>query len=93
MTNPVSRFLNRLAPFVGFGVAIAVFIGLILLMSYFLIWGLFIGLVLYAGAAIRQKFFPPETPPTPTKEQPTGRLFVRGDDRPPRRALALRPLL
>ena len=49
-------------PFVFIGIAIAVFIGLLLTFFYLALWGIFIGAVLWLVAIAKHYFFPPQTP-------------------------------
>jgi|GEM_PF-2485992 len=51
-------FLERVFPFLVIGVAIAVSVGLFILLFYFLVWGLLIGTILWLVMLVKEKFFP-----------------------------------
>jgi hypothetical protein len=58
MNKQIQKLLETLGPFLILGVSIALFIGLFILMSYVLVWGLVIGGCLWLIAFIKDKFFP-----------------------------------
>lgn len=69
--------LKRLVPFFIFGMVLAVvFFGIILLAHLFFI-GAVIGLILFIVGFIRQKFFPPKQPVSPTAK--SGRIIDVND--------------
>ena len=49
----IQRNLEEIIPWLIIGVGIALFIGLIVLLSYVFIWGLVIGLLLWLGFRIK----------------------------------------
>lgn len=57
---------QQLLPFVLLGIAIALTIGLIVVFSYVLLWGLFFGGLIWLAAVIKKYAFPPR-PPVNTK--------------------------
>jgi Na+-transporting methylmalonyl-CoA/oxaloacetate decarboxylase gamma subunit len=58
MKKSSANLLETLIPFMVMGIAIALFIGLFILMSYVLVWGIVIGGILWLVAFIKNKFFP-----------------------------------
>lgn len=75
MNHPFSRiigqFLQGIGPCLVLGVAIACTIGLFILFSYVLLWGMLIGMVLWLSALIHRSIFSKKTP---KKNQP-GRVI------------------
>ncbi len=53
-----NKYLESLVPFLMIGFVIAAVIGLIVMISYVLIWGLLIGSILWLVALVKEKFFP-----------------------------------
>jgi len=60
MNDKLQRFIEHLVPFLILGVAIALVIGLFIMLSYVLVWGLLIGGVLWLISFIKDKFTKPE---------------------------------
>jgi hypothetical protein len=58
MNNFFQRLAANFIPFVMIGIAIALMIGLFIMFSYVLLWGLLIGIVLCLTASIKEYFFP-----------------------------------
>lgn len=58
MKNELRKFIETLTPFLFGGVAIALCIGLLIIFSYVLIWGLVIGLVFWLIFMLKQFIFP-----------------------------------
>ena len=75
MSQPISRiftqFLQSIGPCLLLGVAIACTIGIFILFSYMLLWGMLIGLILWVSTLIRRHLFSKNTP---SKNQP-GRVI------------------
>lgn len=61
MNNSLKQALEGLVPFVLLGIAVSLVIGLFIMFSYVLIWGLFIGGVLWLTSLIKNYFFPAKT--------------------------------
>jgi len=57
MNQKIQQFLESLIPFFMVGIAIALLIGLFIMFSYVLIWGLFIGSILWAITSIKTYLF------------------------------------
>jgi hypothetical protein len=58
MNNDVKILINSFVPFVMLGIAVSLIIGLVIMFSYVLVWGIFIGVILWAAASIKDYFFP-----------------------------------
>lgn len=69
----ISSF-QSITPFLLLGLTISVLFGLLLMFSYLLIWGLFIGALLWLVAAVKQFFFP-----TKSHTQTRGRIIEYRD--------------
>ncbi len=72
----MQSFLEKLLPFLIIGVMIVIFVVGIVFLSYVLIFGALVGLVLFAIAWIRQTFFPPKDL---TKPKKSGRTIEHDD--------------
>ncbi len=58
MNNKLSKIIEQLIPFIILGVAIALVIGLFIMLSYALIWGLCLGAFIWGVVMIKNYFFP-----------------------------------
>ncbi len=76
MNNKLQRVFAQFMPFIVLGITIAFMIGLLVLFSYLLIWGLLIGAILWLVMVIKH-FFSPKPPPKKTK----GRVIEHEDKR------------
>lgn len=47
------RFIESLAPYLIIGVAIALLVGILIMLSYVLVWGLLVGVVLWGIVRIK----------------------------------------
>ncbi len=68
MNIKLQRVLAQFAPFIILGISIALLIGLLILFSYVLLWGLLIGVILWVAAIIKN-FFSPKQPSKKTKDR------------------------
>ena len=57
MNNKLKQMLTLLPTFIIMGIAIALIIGLFIMLSYVIIWGLILGGILWIGAVIKSYFF------------------------------------
>ncbi len=57
-TRQTPNFLARLLPFFGMGVLVVIAIVAFIFFSYLIVLGCIIGLILFAVAYIKSKFFP-----------------------------------
>lgn len=64
--NYLRVLINSFVPFITLGVAFALIIGLVIMFSYVLVWGIFIGVILWIVASIKAYFFS-SRPTTTTK--------------------------
>lgn len=78
MKNTLQQLLQTLIPFMVIGVIIALFIGLLIMFSYALLWGLAIGGLLWIGSLIKAMLFP-----TAPKNQHEGRIIEHNDRKEP----------
>lgn len=58
MNNKLQEIIQTLVPFIMLGVVAALCIGLVLMFSSVLIWGVFIGAILWAGNMLKTLLFP-----------------------------------
>ena len=56
MDNKLQKFFEQLIPFIILGIAIALVVGLFIMLSYVLVWGLIIGGVIWLVAMIKNYF-------------------------------------
>lgn len=61
MNRILQKSINSCIPFIFLGICFAFCIGLLVLFSYFILWGFFIGVILWIGASIKEYFFPSRT--------------------------------
>lgn len=79
MNGKIERLLGNLIPFLIIGIVIALSIGLFIMFSYVLMWGLLIGGVLWAIYAIKNLLFPQnKRNKTPVKTK-KGRIIEHND--------------
>lgn len=67
---------EKVMPYITVGIFIALAIVGIILLSYLLIWGAIIGLVIYAIAYVKERFFPSKKP---VKHEQKGRTIDHDD--------------
>lgn len=58
MNDKMKQLIQTLIPFLILGVMAALFIGLVIMFSSVLIWGIFIGGILWAISLVKSFFFP-----------------------------------
>ncbi|HHF7344320.1 hypothetical protein [Legionella feeleii] len=75
MNEKLQRLLENIVPFLMLGIAIALVIGLFIMFSYVLIWGLLIGGILWAISFVKSYFFPSSNTPAKTE----GRVIEHND--------------
>jgi hypothetical protein len=56
MPHSLKHFFKQMPPFIFLGIAIALVVGVFIVFSYVLVWGLLIGAVLWGISAITQYF-------------------------------------
>lgn len=76
MNDNIKRLFENLIPFILLGVAIALVIGLFIMLSYVLVWGLIIGGIMWLGSFIYGYLFPDKTKLPPSSE---GRIIEHDD--------------
>ena len=67
MTNTLKQLVRQLPPFILIGIVIAFAIGIFVVFSYVLLWGLLVGSVLWLIAAVYQYFNQTTTQKKPSK--------------------------
>ncbi|KTD23011.1 hypothetical protein [Legionella londiniensis] len=70
MNNKFQQLLEQLIPFIVLGIGIALAIGLLIMFSYVLVWGVLIGGVIWLVYFIKNYFFP-----GPSENQKKGRVI------------------
>ena len=78
MNNYLKVLINSIVPFVMLGVAISLIIGLAIMFSYVLVWGILIGVILWIAASVKEYFFPSTT--TQSKVIIRGRIIEHKED-------------
>ena len=58
MNNNLQRLLNVFVPCIILGILTALIIGMFVMVSYLLLWGLMFGIIFWIIASIREFFFP-----------------------------------
>ena len=71
--NVLNRIMNMLAPFVAMGVFLVLLIVGLVVVSYLLIWGALIGLILFAIAYVRSLFT--KNRQAPVQDTTQGRVY------------------
>ncbi len=74
MNNKTSQIFEQLVPFIILGIAIVLIFGLFIVLSYIVVWGLFLGAIIWAIYAIKTYFFPAKKVP-----QKMGRIIEHDD--------------
>lgn len=77
MNKKIQSLFENLIPFLMLGVAISLIIGLFIMFSYVLVWGLLIGGILWVVSLVKTFFFPSNTDNTPIKTK--GRVIEHND--------------
>lgn len=75
MNSNLKKNLETLLPFLMLGIAIALMIGLFIMFSYVLVWGLMIGGVLWIVSFITSYFFPSKQEPAKPVKSQKGRVI------------------
>ncbi|OGV40436.1 MAG: hypothetical protein A3F46_04185 [Legionellales bacterium RIFCSPHIGHO2_12_FULL_42_9] len=78
MNNYLKVLINSIVPFVLLGIAVSLIIGLAIMFSYVLVWGILIGVILWIVTSIKEFFFPSAT--TQNKVVIRGRIIEHKDD-------------
>ncbi|MDX1837863.1 hypothetical protein DIZ81_08840 [Legionella taurinensis] len=76
MNDNIKRIIESIVPFLVIGVAVSLLIGLFIMFSYVLVWGLFIGGLLWVATLIKNALFPP---PKVKQDTPQGRIIEHKD--------------
>lgn len=74
MTPKFQELLDQAVPYLIAGIGIAIIVGLFILFSHLIFWGIVIGLLLWAGVWVRQAFFAP-------KSNSKGNIIEHEDDK------------
>jgi len=75
MNNKFKQMLEQLPTFIVLGIAIAIIIGLFIMLSYVLVWGLLLGAIIWLVVMIKNYFFPPTS-----QDKHTGRIIEHDED-------------
>lgn len=76
MNDKIKQLMETLVPFLILGIMAALFIGLVIMFSSVLIWGIFIGGILWAITMVRSFFFPEKK-----ETKPEGRIIEHDDQK------------
>lgn len=74
MNKTLQQLLAQLIPFIMLGIGIALAIGLLIMFSYVLVWGILIGGVIWLIYVVKNYLFP-----TPSREKKKGRVIEHDD--------------
>jgi hypothetical protein len=58
MNNKIQQMLAQIPSFLVLGIAIALIVGLFIMLSYVLIWGVFLGGIIWIAMVIKNFLFP-----------------------------------
>lgn len=75
MNNKFKQMLEQLPTFIILGIAVAMIIGLFIMLSYVLVWGLLLGAIIWLVVMIKNYLFP-----TPSQDKHEGRVIEHEDD-------------
>ena len=75
----MKNFFQPVIPFIAFGITLFLLIAGIVILSYILIFGAFIGLVLFAIAWLREKISAKKTVKKPNPVEHKGRVIDHDD--------------
>ncbi|KTD07404.1 hypothetical protein [Legionella jamestowniensis] len=75
MNEKIEHLIQQLVPFLIAGIAIALVIGLFIMFSYVLVWGLIIGAILWVASFIKNLLFSSKEIENPKK----GRVIEHND--------------
>ncbi len=75
MNEKLKQMLGQLPTFIILGIAIALLIGLFVMLSYVVVWGLLLGGVIWLIVMLKNYLFPP-----PSSEKNDGRIIEHDDD-------------
>lgn len=74
MSKNAEKLLEQLFPFILLGIGIALVIGLLIMFSYVLVWGVIIGAAIWLGYFIKEYFFSDKKP-----KNKNGRIIEHND--------------
>ncbi len=78
MNDKLQRTLESLIPFFMIGVGIALLVGVFIMFSYVLVWGILIGAILWLVNFVKNLLFP-EKKPVHLAEKSKGRIIEHDD--------------
>jgi hypothetical protein len=82
MSNKLSKIFQPLVPFLIAGIAIALVIGLLIMFSYVIVWGLLIGGILWLLSVLKELIFSNTTKSISAKKT-QGRIIEHDDKNKP----------
>ncbi|WP_133130410.1 hypothetical protein [Legionella yabuuchiae] len=74
MDKKLQNILEQLIPFIILGIGIALAIGLLIMFSYVLVWGIVIGGIIWLVYFVKSYFFPSHSP-----KKKNGRIIEHND--------------
>lgn len=75
----LEKIFENLVPFILAGIAISLFIGLLIMFSYAVVWGVLIGGVLWLVATVKRYLFPSSSAKTELIKKNEGRIIEHDD--------------
>lgn len=76
----LAKFFESLVPYIIAGIAISLFLGLLVVFSYAVVWGVLIGGVLWLAASVKRFLFPSKTDKTELIKKNEGRIIEHDDE-------------
>jgi hypothetical protein len=73
------NIINRLIPFIFLGIMIVIFVAGIILLSYLLIYGAIVGIIIYLIVWIKEQLFNKKKSPYPEQKKRSGRTIDHDD--------------
>ena len=80
MNSKLQRIYTQLFPFIIIGTAIAIVVGLLIMLSCILVWGIIIGVIIWVATLIKKALFSPEQPIPIQKPKQKGRIIEHDND-------------
>ena len=60
MNKKLQDIFEPIFPFIVLGIAIALLIGVFIMLSYVVLWGIVLGVIVWLAVSIKHYFFPPK---------------------------------
>lgn len=81
MNSKLQRIYTQLFPYLIIGTAIAIVVGLLIMLSCILVWGIIIGSIIWVATLIKKALFSQEKPTPIQEHKHKGRIIEHDNDR------------